>query len=112
MIKKLKAIKDKKWFSIVSNTYVLFLTVFAIWMLFFDTNSVLIQVELNRQISDLESQKEFLQSELAKDSATIKALSSEDAIEKFAREKYHYQKDKEDLYLIEFQDSIEINDNE
>ena len=35
----LKSIRDKKWFGILTNIYVLVLTVFVIWMLFFDTNS-------------------------------------------------------------------------
>lgn len=106
MFKKLKSIRNKKWFTILSNSYVLILTIFAVWMLFFDTNSLLIQKELNNQISELEEQKEYLQNELARDSATVKALSSDTAIEKFARERFYYQKKNEDVYLIEFKDSI------
>lgn len=96
----------------MSNSYVLILTIFAIWMLFFDTNSLLIQNELNKQITELEEQREYLKKELAKDSATVKILSSDDAIEKFARERYYYQKKNEEVYLIEFKDSIKNPDDE
>ena len=33
-------------------------------------------------------------------------LSSDKAIEKFAREHFYYQKKNEEVYLIEFKDSI------
>jgi cell division protein FtsB len=112
MFKKLKSIRDKKWFAILSNSYVLILTIFAIWMLFFDTNSLLIQRELNKQIDELEEQREYLLNELAKDSATVKVLSSDKAIEKFARERFYYQKKNEDVYLIEFKDSIQNKSDE
>ncbi len=112
MIKKLKALKDRRWFSILTNSYVLVLTVFVIWMFFFDTNSILIQWELRREIKDLESQKEYLKKEIAKDSATIKMMSSKEALEKFARENYYYQKEGEDVFVIEFADSISKKDND
>ena len=49
------------------NIYVLVLTAFAVWMLFFDANSFLIHRELNQEIKKLEKQKEFLQDEITKD---------------------------------------------
>lgn len=106
MFKTIQSFKNKKWFAVLSNSYVLILTIFAIWMLFFDTNSLLIQRELNKQINELEEQRDYLKKELAKDSATVRMLSSDKAIEKFAREHFYYQKKNEEVYLIEFKDSI------
>lgn len=106
MLKRIKALKNKKWFSIATNSYVLVLSVFVVWMFFFDTNSVLIQWELKKEIRDLESQKAYLQKEIAKDSQTIRMMSSKEALEKFAREHYYYQKEGEETFLIEFADSI------
>jgi len=33
-------------------------------------------------------------------------LSNDDGLEKYGREKYHMKKDKEEIYLIEYEDSI------
>ncbi|TDQ29348.1 septum formation initiator family protein [Zeaxanthinibacter enoshimensis] len=103
---KLKDLKKKKWFGIVSNMYVLILTVFLIWMLFFDTNSLLIHLELRKEIRKLEKQQEFLRQEIAKDKEIIEKLSDPKEIEKFAREQYYLKKKNEEIYLIEYEDSI------
>ncbi|NNF19659.1 MAG: septum formation initiator family protein [Flavobacteriaceae bacterium] len=103
---KLKDLKKKKWFGIVSNIYVLILTVFLIWMLFFDTNSLLIHLELRKEIRKLEKQQEFLKEEIAKDREIIDKLSDPEEIEKFAREQYYLKKKNEEIYLIEYEDSI------
>ncbi|MDC6352185.1 septum formation initiator family protein [Zeaxanthinibacter sp. PT1] len=103
---KLKDLKKKKWFGIVSNIYVLILTVFLIWMLFFDTNSLLIHLELRKEIRKLEKQQEFLKEEIAKDKEIIDKLSDPEEIKKFAREQYYLKKKNEEIYLIEYEDSI------
>jgi cell division protein FtsB len=106
-----KKIKNKKWFKIASNMYVLVLTVFVIWMSFFDTNSLLIHLELKKEIKNLEKTKVFLRDEIAKDKIIIKKLSSEEELEKFGREQYYLKKKNEEIYLIEYQDSIKIKDD-
>jgi cell division protein FtsB len=108
-----KSLRKKKWFSIASNIYVLVLTIFAVWMLFFDTNSYLIQRELDKEIKKLEKQKEFLKKEIEKDKETIKKLNNPEALERFAREQYYLKKDNEEIYIIEYQDSVKNkNDHE
>ena len=86
------------------------LSVFAIWMLFFDTNSLMIQRELQHEIDELEAQKIFLIQEINKDRAALKELNRPEAMEKVAREKYQYHRADEDVYLIEFKDSINPQD--
>ncbi|HEA21759.1 MAG TPA: septum formation initiator family protein, partial [Pricia antarctica] len=44
----LKDLRKKKWFKIFTNMYILVLSVFVIWMVFFDTNSLLIHLELRK----------------------------------------------------------------
>ena len=70
-----KDLRKKKWFGILTNMYVLVLTVFVIWMLFFDTNSLLIHLELKKEIEKLEKQKEFLKDEIANDKKILEKLS-------------------------------------
>lgn len=107
---KFKDLKKKKWFAIASNTYVLILTIFVIWMVFFDTNSLLIHLELQKEIRKLEKQQEFLKEEIAKDKAIIRTLSDPKEREKFAREKYYMKRENEEIYLIEYQDSLNNKD--
>jgi cell division protein FtsB len=103
---KFSEIKQKKWFRIVSNKYYLILLLFAIWMLFFDTNSYLIHHELNNDIDALEDNKEFYQKEINNDKVFIEKMQDSDEVEKFAREKYYLKKDNEAIFIIEHQDSI------
>lgn len=103
-----KEIKEKKWFKIVTNAYVLVLTVFVVWMVFFDTNSLLIHLELQKEINKLEKQQEFLHKEIARDKKIIEKLSDPEELEKFAREHYYLKKEGEEIYLIEYEDSLKL----
>jgi len=102
----LKNLKKKKWFGILTNIYVLVLTVFVVWMLFFDTNSLLIHRELKKEIKNLEKTQDFLRNEIAKDKKIIEKLSDTNELEKFAREQYYLKKKNEEIYLIEYEDSL------
>ena len=105
-----KDLKQKKWFKIMTNMYVLVLTVFVVWMLFFDTNSLLIHLELRKEINKLEKTQEFSKEEIAKDKKIIEKLSDEDELERFAREEYYLKKKNEEIYLIEYEDSLKLRD--
>ncbi|WP_297703383.1 septum formation initiator family protein [uncultured Eudoraea sp.] len=107
-----KAIRNKKWFGILTNIYVLVLTVFVIWMAFFDTNSLLIHMELRKEIKKLEKTQEFLKEEITKDKEIIEQLSDPKELEKFARENYYLKKKNEEIYLIEYEDSTKQKENE
>lgn len=104
--------RQNKWFRFFTNAYVLVLTVFVIWMLFFDTNSYLIHRELQKEIKKLEKQKEFLEEEIEKDKAIIEKLSDPDELEKFAREKYYLKKPNEEIFIIEYEDSLKTKEDE
>ncbi len=106
----LKDLRKKKWFKVFTNVYVLVLTVFVIWMLFFDTNSLLIQLELKKEIRKLEKQQEFLKTEIAEDKKVLKRLSDPEELEKFAREQYYLKRKNEEIYLIEYEDSLNVKE--
>ncbi|PWL38374.1 septum formation initiator [Flagellimonas aquimarina] len=107
-----KEIKNKKWFKVMTNMYVLVLTIFVIWMVFFDTNSLMIHLELRNEVKKLEKQKEFLQGEINKDKEILEKLSDKGELEKFAREKYYMKKENEEIFLIEYEDSLKTKKNE
>ena len=108
----LKKLRKQKWFGIITNIYVLVLTIFVIWMVFFDTNSLLIHWELRNEIKKLEKTQDFLKEEIAKDKEIIQKLSDPEELEKFARENYYLKKKNEEIYLIEYEDSTKQKENE
>tara|TARA_B100001093_G_scaffold512288_1_gene581856 strand:+ start:2070 stop:2303 length:234 start_codon:yes stop_codon:yes gene_type:complete len=75
-------------------------------MLFIDTNSFLFHKELNSEINDLKEQKKKLKIEIEKDKKIIEDLKNIDNYEAYAREKYFMKKDSEEIYIIEFKDTL------
>ena len=102
----LKKLKENRFFKFFTNSYIIILTIFIVWMLFFDAHSLLFHYELNEDMDDLEYQKEHYKNEMAKDAKAIKELSTEEGIERTARETYNMKKPNEDIFIIEYEDSI------
>ena len=102
----LKKITKSRWFKFGTNIYVLVSAFFFIWMLFFDTNSFRILWSLETKIEDLEHQKEELILLIKDDRTIIKKLSDSIELEKFGRENYYLKKADEDIFIIEFRDSV------
>ena len=70
-------------------------------MLFLDSNSWLIHRELNKELDQLEENKEYYRKEISKDEQLINVLEDSAGLENFAREKYFMKKENEDIYIIE-----------
>ena len=101
-----------KYLKPFKNIFILILVVFAVWMLFFDANSWLIHHELNTEIEDLENEKEYYKKEIVKDNKDLKKLSTDEGLEKFAREEYYMKRDNEEIYIIEYEDSLTTKNDE
>ena len=78
------------------------LLAFIIWMLFFDENSYLTHHELNKEIDKLETTTDYYKKEIEVDKKMIEDLNDPASLEKFARETYKMKKEKEEIFLIEF----------
>jgi len=76
-------------------------------MIFLDTNSYLIHSRLNSEIEQLIIKKENLKKEIEKDKKFINDMKDLDKYEAFARENFYMKKDGEEIYIIEYKDSIE-----
>ena len=100
-----KQLKNNRFIKILSNKYALIGFLFAIWMLFLDSNSWLIHRELNKELQQLDDNKEYYRKEIYKDEQLINTLEDSVGLEKFAREKYFMKKENEDIYIIEHQNS-------
>ncbi len=75
-------------------------------MLFFDANSYLFHRDLNKEFNDLKEQKRLLEIEINNDKKLIEDLNNLDNYEAFARENFFMKKENEEIYIIEFQDSL------
>ncbi|MDG1974604.1 MAG: septum formation initiator family protein [Flavobacteriaceae bacterium] len=106
MIKYLKKISENKYFKFFTNLYVITSLLFLFWMIFMDTNSLIFHKELNNEIRDLTEQRNKLKIEIEKDKKLIKDLNDIDNYEKFARENFYMKKDDEEIYIIEYKDTI------
>lgn len=94
------------------NIYILALVIFVVWMIFFDSNSWFIHNELNTEINDLQAEKEYYKNGKEKDDKEFKKLSSKQGLEKFAREEYYMKRENEEIFIIEYEDSLKTKDNE
>ena len=106
MIKYLKKIVSNKYFKIFTNIYILSTTLFLFWMLFMDTNSFMFHEQLNSEINQLIEQKKKLEIEIEIKKKLIKDLQNIDNYEAFARENFYMKKDNEEIYIIEYKDSL------
>lgn len=98
---KFSKLKNNKWFRIFSNRYLLIIAFFVVWMVFFDANSLLVHHELNKEIKDLDNNRDYFQKEIFKDKEFIEKLNDDEELEKFARETYYLKKENEEIFIIE-----------
>lgn len=99
---KWKDLRNKTWFRVASNKYVLVLMAFIFWMLFLDSNSWLIHRELNLEIEELEKNKMYYLDQINADKAIMEKLSDSLELEKFARQEYYMKRENEEIYIIEY----------
>jgi len=99
---KFKDLRNKWWFRIISNKYVLISIIFVGWMFFLDTNSWFIHHELDVEIEELQRNQKYYQEEIAKDKSIIEGLQDSVQLERFARQKYYMKRPNEDIYIIEY----------
>ena len=71
-------------------------------MIFFDSNSLLVQNDLNNDINKLNQQKSYYNNEIEKDKKELNMIQTDTGLEKYAREKLYMKKDNEDIFIIQF----------
>ena len=85
----------------IRNKYVITSFLFIFWILFLDEYNLINQNKRNIENDKLKEKKEFLSSEIKKDSTELSNLKNDSSKqEKFAREKFKMKKDNEDLFII------------
>ncbi|MEI6348051.1 MAG: septum formation initiator family protein [Bacteroidota bacterium] len=81
--------------------YLITLTLFFSWMLIFDSNNIIKQVEYLNTLSKIEQEREYYLNEIKENqSSTNELISNIDKLERYAREKYLMKRENEDVFLI------------
>lgn len=102
----MKKLFKNPWFKLATNLYAIIGLFFVFWMIFLDSNSLLIYFNLEQKLAELERQKNTLEESIALDKKTLNQLSDSIEMERYARERYLMKRKNEDVYLIEYVDSI------
>jgi len=83
------------------NKYVLVISVFTIWMLFFDQNNMVDRLKMTSEIRQLEADREYYQEAIERDSARFHELTTDrENLEKYAREQFLMKKKNEDVFVV------------
>jgi cell division protein FtsB len=88
--------------TFLRSKYVLAGLLFAVWMLFLDSNNLFIQWELSQEVRALEDGVEYYRKELTQTQRRLNELESDPKqLEKFARETYWMHRPGEEVMLVE-----------
>ena len=103
MKKKIKELyqKSPNWVKI---GYFVSAIIFVIWILFFDTNSILKNIERENKINQLKTDIEYYKTEIKKDKALINVISQDsltEDLEKYFREQLLLSKKNEEIFIVE-----------
>ncbi len=89
------------------NKYVIAVSAFALWILFFDRNDLFTQWDRKSELEKLEASKEYYETEIASIRKELSDLQNNPAVlEKFARENFYLKKPNEEVFIVE--DSLEV----
>lgn len=83
----------------IRNKYFIALVIVLAWMIFFDKHDFLTQWRLQRNVNQMEADKEYYSKKI--EEAQLERLHQELNKEKFAREKYYMKRNGEDVFIIQ-----------
>ena len=90
-----------RYWRFIINKYSITIVAFVVLMLFIDHNDIFIQLDRKRQLNELTDSKKFYELQIEETRKNITDLQSNPlALEKYAREKYLWKKDNEDVFVI------------
>lgn len=88
--------------GLFSNFYFWAAAVFVLWIAFFDSNNLIEQYKLRSQLVEMEEQKQFYLKQIEEVARQKEELSSDPAkFEKYAREKYFFKKEGEEIFVVD-----------
>lgn len=85
----------------MKNKYVLTILVFLVWIIFLDPNNIIIRIREVHTRNRLVREKEYYMGRIEEDRRKLNELrTSDENLEKYAREQYRMKKPDEDLFII------------
>ena len=88
--------------SVFTSRYLLAITAFAVWIIFFDESNLFVQRQRTRELNDLNRKIEYYRTQVDQTKQELKSLQNDPAIlEKYAREKYFMKRDNEEIFIID-----------
>ncbi len=91
----------RKLVHILQNKYLLTLALFSLWIIFFDSNNLIVRSGMIREEKQLRQDCRYYENRIVSDSIKLEELkSSPEMLEKYAREQYLMKKDNEEIFII------------
>ncbi len=84
--------------GVFANKYFIVIVLFLVWITFFDKHSLITNYTLTQKLEALEKENLDYQDQIIETQAEIQELNQD--LEKFAREKYYFQKENEDVFVV------------
>jgi cell division protein FtsB len=95
---------------LLRNRYLLTAVIFAVWLLFFDNNNLIERYRDIAALKQLKRDREYFSNRIEEDSRKLNELkTSNENLEKFAREEYLMKKENEDIFIIVSEDDEKKN---
>lgn len=86
---------------VLKNKYLLTLSLFVLWIIFFDQNNLLDRYKLVREVHQLQEDRNYYTERIQADSSRLNELRTNSGnLEKFAREQYLMKRNNEDIFVI------------
>lgn len=87
--------------SFLSNKYLIILVLFALWIVFFDSNNLIDWYKNLTKVSDQNKQKQYYKEAIVRKEEQLKELdSNRDSLERFAREQFLFHEEGEDVFVL------------
>lgn len=92
---------NSKAVKILKNKFFIVGVVFLVWVIFFDSSSIITWFSDIGKVFNQERQKAYYKEAIKKtDEQLLELSSNRDSLEKFAREQYYFHKDDEDVFIV------------
>lgn len=93
--------KTTKFFAVIKNKYFLVTLVFLLWICFFDANNLIDWGHSIVKLANNRAEQRYYREQIdSTESQLLELKSNKDSLEKFAREKYYFQQDDEDVFIV------------
>jgi cell division protein FtsB len=91
----------KKIWPFLKNKYLIAITFFLVWILFFDQNNLIDRFVSVKKLQQMKKDKMYYIEKIKVDTKKLEELHTDrENLEKFAREQYLMKKDDEDIFII------------